>query len=114
MNHEYAIYILTNKNKTVLYIGVTNSLERRIWQHKKGTIPGFTKKYNCDDLIFYELYERVDQAIAREKQLKGWLRAKKEALIATTNPEWNDLAGDWYEGTDDTGPSPSSRLRMTE
>jgi putative endonuclease len=65
-------------------------------------------------LIYYELYQHIDQAIAREKQLKGWLRVKKEALIATTNPEWSDLAADWYEGTDDTGPSPSSRLRMTE
>ena len=106
---QYAVYILTNKNKTVLYTGVTNSLERRIWEHKNAEIPGFTKKYNCERLVHFELYERIDQAIAREKQIKGWIRAKKNALINERNPEWSDLAAEWF-----TGPSPSSRLRMTD
>ncbi len=92
----FYVYILTNKNKTVLYTGFTNSLERRVWEHKQHAIPGFTKKYNCDRLIYFEEFSDVRQAIAREKQIKGWLRSKKEALIATMNPEWNDLAADWY------------------
>jgi putative endonuclease len=88
--------MMTNRWKTVLYTGVTNSLESRVWQHKNGNVPGFTKKYNCDRLVYLEIYENIDQAIAREKQIKGWRRAKKNALIETTNQEWRDLAADWY------------------
>jgi putative endonuclease len=99
----YFVYILTNRWKTVLYTGMTNSLERRIWQHKNGAIPGFTKKYNCHYLIYFETYDEVDQAIAREKQLKPWSRVKKKALIARMNPEWKDLAEDWFG--DEGGPS---------
>jgi putative endonuclease len=94
--HQYYVYILTNRWKNVLYTGVTNSLERRVWQHKNGAIPGFTKKYNCDRLVYLEIFQNINQAIAREKQIKGWTRARKDALIATTNPDWNDLAADWY------------------
>jgi putative endonuclease len=94
---KYFVYLLTNGRHTVLYTGITNSLERRIWQHKNKTFPGFTKKYNCDQLVYFEEYDEVDQAIAREKQIKGWLRVKKNALIETTNPEWRDLAADWYD-----------------
>ncbi len=115
--HQYFIYLLTNRWKNVLYTGVTNSLERRIWQHKNGTIPGFTKNYNCNRLVYFEIYERIEQAIAREKEIKGWTRVKKNALVETQNPEWNDLAADWYlDGppADEGDPSPSSRLRMTE
>src|SRR5207247_2078418 len=93
---QYFVYILTNRWRTVLYTGMTNSLQRRIWQHKTGTIAGFTKKYNCDRLVYYEIYNEVLQAIAREKQVKPWRRAKKIALITSMNPEWKDLAGDWY------------------
>jgi putative endonuclease len=106
---QYWVYLLTNFGKTVLYTGVTNSLERRIWQHKNGTFTGFTKQYKCDRLVYFEEYGDIRQAIAREKEIKGWTRAKKNALIAVTNPEWNDLAAEWYG----EGPSPSSRLRMT-
>lgn len=88
---------MTNRWRNVVYVGVTNSLERRVWQHKHGVFPGFTKTYNCHDLVYFEAYGWIDQAIAREKQIKGWTRAKKDALIATMNPEWNDLAADWYE-----------------
>jgi putative endonuclease len=98
MKH-YFIYMMTNRWKTVLYTGVTNSLERRVWQHKKGELPGFTKQYNCDRLVYFETYDRIEQAIAREKQIKGWLREKKNALIASTNPEWNDLAADWFDAS---------------
>ena len=110
MGHkQYWVYLTTNFNQTVLYTGVTNSLERRMWQHKHGTFPGFTRKYKCDRLVYFEEYGEIDQAIAREKQIKGWTRAKKDALVATVNPGWDDLAADWYG----EGPSPSSRLRMT-
>jgi putative endonuclease len=94
--HQYFVYMMTNKNKTVLYTGVTNSLERRVWEHKEKTFPGFTKKYNCDRLIYFEIYGRIEQAIAREKQIKGWTRAKKNALIFPHNPRWEDLAKGWY------------------
>ena len=93
---QYWVYMMTNRWKNVLYTGVTNSLEKRVWQHKNGAVPGFTKKYNCHFLVYFEEYGRVEQAIAREKEIKGWVRAKKNALIATMNPEWKDLAADWY------------------
>jgi putative endonuclease len=93
---QYFVYLLTNYDRTVLYTGVTNSLERRVWQHKHGTFEGFTKKYKCDLLMYFEEYNEIDQAIAREKQIKGWTRAKKNALVASMNPEWNDLASDWF------------------
>ena len=96
--HQYYVYMLTNLWENVLYTGVTNSLERRIWQHKHKAIPGFTKRYNCDRLVYFEIYEDVNQAIAREKQIKGWSRAKKDELIASMNSGWKDLAADWYEG----------------
>ncbi|HEX6100046.1 MAG TPA: GIY-YIG nuclease family protein [Thermoanaerobaculia bacterium] len=69
---------------------------KRVWQHKHSAFPGFTKKYNCHFLVYFEVYGRVEQAIAREKEIKGWVRVKKDALIATMNPEWKDLAADWY------------------
>ena len=115
--HQYFVYLLTNRWNNVLYTGVTNSLERRIWQHKNGAIPGFTKKYNCNRLVHFEIFDRIESAIEREKQIKGWTRVKKNALVESNSPEWNDLAADWYwDGPPDEGggPSPSSRLRMTE
>jgi putative endonuclease len=93
--HQYYVYMLSNRWQNVLYIGVTKSLETRVWQHKAKAIPGFTKKYNCDQLVYLEIYERIEQAIAREKQLKGWIRAKKNALIARMNPSWDDLSAEW-------------------
>jgi len=94
VRNSYFVYLLTNKNKTVLYTGFTNSLERRVWEHKRHEVDGFTKKYNCDRLVYFEQFSEVRDAIAREKQIKGWVRVKKEALIATMNPKWNDLAAD--------------------
>jgi putative endonuclease len=93
--HQYYTYMLTNRWHNVLYIGVTKSLEVRVWQHKAKLLSGFTKDYNCDQLVYFEIYERIEQAIAREKQLKGWRRAKKDALIARTNPELKDLSAEW-------------------
>ncbi len=94
--NNYYVYILTNRSKT-LYTGVTNDLIRRVYEHKQKLIPGFTQKYNIDKLAYYDETVDVTAAIAREKQIKGWLRAKKIALIESMNPEWHDLSADWYE-----------------
>jgi putative endonuclease len=93
----YWIYLMTNRWKNVLYTGVSNSLENRIWQHKNGAVPGFTKKYNCDRLVYFEEYSEITDAIAREKQIKGWTRVKKNALVTAKNPDWQDLAEHWYD-----------------
>lgn len=90
-NHEYYIYILTNQSKTVLYIGVTNNLSRRLKEHFEGRIPGFTQQYKCRYLIYYELFQFIDQAISREKELKAWRREKKEMLICQFNQDWTFL-----------------------
>ena len=96
--HNYFVYILTNYNKTVLYIGVTNDLISRLYFHKNSEDKrSFTSKYNCYYLIYYERFERIEQAIDREKELKGWRRKKKEDLIASFNPDWaflNDNIGE--------------------
>ncbi len=93
---HFWIYILTNQRHTVLYIGITNSLHRRGWQHTTGSGSEFTKKYNASTLIYYENYSDPRDAIAREKQLKRWNRAKKEWLIARVNPEWRDLGAELF------------------
>ena len=80
---------------TTLYIGVTNDIERRVQEHKSGTIPGFTQKYNCVKLVYYEKYSDIEQAIEREKKLKKWRREKKDWLISTMNPELQELAADF-------------------
>ena len=90
--HQYWVYIMSNKSRTVLYIGITNDLYRRYLEHKQEVIKGFTQKYKCHDLLYYEEFADVDEAIAREKHLKGWLRAKKDELISTVNPDKKDLA----------------------
>jgi putative endonuclease len=86
----YYVYIVTNRSRT-LYTGVTNNLVRRAWQHKKKLLPGFTRAYNIDRLVYYESFGDMRAAIQREKQIKGWLRAKKIALIESENPQWLDL-----------------------
>lgn len=91
MYNQYYIYILSNKNDTTLYIGVTDNLERRIEEHRTGINPGFTNKYNCHKLVYYEVYSDINQAIDREKQLKKWSRAKKDFLIDKVNKERVDL-----------------------
>ncbi|MFZ1517306.1 MAG: GIY-YIG nuclease family protein [Ignavibacteriaceae bacterium] len=88
---NYCIYILTNKNNSVLYVGVTNNLTRRIWEHKSKLIEGFTKKYNIDKLIYFESFDNPKDAIKREKQLKAGSRKKKIELVNKFNPEWKDL-----------------------
>ncbi len=95
------VYILTNKTRSVLYIGVTNSLERRVFEHKVRLHPdGFAARYECDRLIYFEGYSDMSNAIIREKQLKKWKRGWKTALIDESNPPWLDLAEDWYSDED--------------
>jgi putative endonuclease len=91
----YYVYIMTNRTRT-LYTGVTDNLERRVFQHKRKLLPGFTRKYRIDHLVYYETFGDVRAAIQREKQIKGWLRVKKVALIVSTNPTWRGLSQDWY------------------
>jgi len=91
---QYYVYIMTNRSRT-LYTGVTNDLERRVYEHKHKLIPGFTSKYNITRLVYYEVWSDIREAIAREKQIKGWLRAKKIALIESINPGWEDLSEEW-------------------
>lgn len=87
----YYTYILTNKRNGTFYVGVTNDIARRIFEHKEGKIPGFTKKYSLKMLVYFEVYEDVRDAIAREKLIKKWRREIKIEAIQTVNPEWNDL-----------------------
>jgi len=93
----YYVYMLTNWNNKVLYTGVTNNLERRIFEHKNGIIDGFTKKYNINKLVYFDYTSDVKSAIEREKQIKGWTRAKKNDLITSINPDWKDLSLDWKD-----------------
>ena len=97
MSHSYYVYIMSNRHKT-LYIGVTNDLERRVYEHKNGLTPGFTKRYDINRLVLYEEFSDVNEAIAREKRLKGWVRRRKIELIEAVNPGWEDLAAEWYDG----------------
>jgi len=93
---QYYVYIMTNKRKNVLYTGITSNLEWRVYQHKHKLVKGFTSKYNINQLIYYEEYESSYEAIYREKQIKKWRREKKEALVRSLNPTWNDLSEEWY------------------
>jgi putative endonuclease len=95
MSKEYYVYIMTNKSRT-LYTGVTNDLMRRVYEHKNKLVKGFTSKYNIQFLVYYESSSSIYSAIEREKQIKGWLRKKKIALIDSMNPEWKDLSEEWY------------------
>lgn len=88
---EYYVYIMSNRSST-LYLGVTNYLMKRVYEHKSKFVEGFTKRYAIDRLVYYESCESIESAIAREKQLKGWRRDKKIALIESINPEWRDLS----------------------
>ncbi len=96
--HEgsYFTYIVASRSHT-LYIGVTGDLQKRIFQHKWKEHKGFAARYNCDRLVWFERHQDVRGAIAREKELKGWLRSKKTALIASVNPAWIDLSREWYD-----------------
>jgi putative endonuclease len=90
------VYILANRPRT-LYVGVTSDLFKRVHEHKTKAVQGFTTRYGIDRLVYFEEFAEMLEAIAREKQLKGWLRARKVALIESTNPEWTDLAEAWFD-----------------
>ena len=94
MSNQYYVYIMTNKSGT-LYVGLTNNLKERVHQHKSKLVEGFTKKYNINRLLYFEMFSDMNSAIAREKTIKGWLRKKKIDLISSVNPNWRDLSEDW-------------------
>ena len=91
MDKKSYIYILTNKGNNVLYTGVTSDLIKRVYEHKQKFIEGFTDRYNVNKLVYYEIFDDIENAIIREKKIKGWLRIKKIRLIELKNPEWEDL-----------------------
>lgn len=88
---QYYVYIVSNWDNRIVYTGITNNLQRRIFEHKEKQIEGFTKKYNTSKLVYFEIADNPTAAITREKQIKSWRREKKNALISQTNPEWKDL-----------------------
>jgi predicted GIY-YIG superfamily endonuclease len=88
-----AVYIMANQRNGTIYVGVTSSLVQRAWQHREGTVPGFTSRYGCKSLVWYEMHETMDAALGREKQIKAGPRSRKVALIVAMNPEWADLYG---------------------
>ena len=93
-DYEFWVYIMSSNSGT-LYIGMTNNIDVRVAQHKSGEFEGFASRYECNRLVYYEKFDNVLKAIAREKQLKGWRRSKKIALIERVNPRWQDLAENW-------------------
>ena len=94
---NYYVYILTNQYNNVMYVGMTNNLARRLYEHKNDLVPGFTQRYRVHKLVYYEVASTAYAAITREKQLKGWSRAKKDALVIEKNPKWDDLSADLFE-----------------
>jgi len=96
-NKIYYVYIMTNRNNNVLYTGITNDLERRIYEHKNKMIKGFTYKYNINKLVYFEQTSDVEAAIVREKQIKSGSRQKKVDLINSINDKWDDLSEEWYD-----------------
>jgi len=96
MNKTYYVYLITNWNNKVLYIGVTSNLERRVYQHKNKLIKGFTEKYNVNKLVYFEQTNDIESAITREKEIKRWRREKKNMLVESTNKEWQDLTEKWH------------------
>ena len=95
MEKNYYVYIMTNWNNRVIYVGITSNLEQRVYVHKHKLLEGFTKRYNVNKLVYYDCTTDVKSAIEREKQIKGWVRRRKIALVESMNPEWNDLSKDW-------------------
>ncbi len=95
MDKIYYVYLLTNWNDQIMYVGVTSNLERRLYEHKNKLVEGFTKKYNVGKLVYFETTSDVLAAIEREKQIKKWRREKKNQLVVEMNPEWKDLSLDW-------------------
>jgi putative endonuclease len=103
----YFVYMVASKSR-VLYIGMTNNLERRVWEHQHDLIDGFTRQYRCHRVVYYESFDRVENAIQREKQLKRWNRVKKASLIERVNPTWEDLSAGWGQPIEKQVPSLAS------
>lgn len=95
--HNYCVYIITNKINNVFYIGVTSNLQERILKHKEKVFSGFSSRYNCNKLVYFEEYQWIHDAIAREKQLKAGSRQNKINIIVANNPSWEDLSAAWYD-----------------
>ena len=95
LTKSYYIYLMTNWNNKVIYIGVTNNLERRVFEHKNKLIKGFTEKYNVNKLVYFEETQDINTAISREKEIKKWRREKKDQLVIRANPTWKDLSNGW-------------------
>ena len=95
MTVTYYVYLLTNRNNKVMYLGVTNNLERRLYEYKNKLVKGFTEKYNVNKLVYFEETQDVTVAIAREKEIKKWRREKKNQLVNRMNPNWKDLSSGW-------------------
>ena len=93
---NYYVYLLTNWNNKVMYVGMTNNLERRVYEHKNKLVNGFTKKYNVNKLVYFEESSDVNAVLSREKEIKKWRREKKDNLVLSSNPEWKDLSEEWY------------------
>ena len=93
MSRYYFVYLLSNSHNTTLYVGVTNDLKRRVWQHREKLLDGFSKRYNLNKLVHYEVFEDPEEAIKREKQIKSWNRISKLKLVRTSNRKWLDLYG---------------------
>ena len=109
----FYVYMMTNKSRVVLYTGITNSLEVRVWQHRHARLDGFTKKYHVDRLVYYESFDDPHNAISREKEIKSWRRSKKNALLERLNPKWADLSTILYQ--ESRGPShPLGMTRVKE
>jgi putative endonuclease len=96
-NHQDVVYLLASKIRGTLYIGITNDLQRRVYEHKKAMIQGFTKKYRVHKLVYFESFQNINEAIKREKNLKKWKRSWKIKLIEKTNKKWEDLAFNWFD-----------------
>jgi putative endonuclease len=109
MTNTFYVYMMVNRSRVVLYTGITNDLARRVWEHQNGEVRGFTKTYKVNRLVYYENFDDPLDAIGREKEIKGWRRSKKNALVETLNPKWLDLSGKFHQQM--RGPSHS--LGMT-
>ena len=101
---RYYVYVMSDRHNATLYTGITNALERRVSEHKTKAVPGFTSRYHVNRLVYFEETSDVMAAISREKEIKGWTRAKKIALVESANPRWDDLSEGWFE------PAPASHV----
>jgi putative endonuclease len=108
---SYWVYMMTGRGKT-LYVGVTNDLERRTYEHREGSLSGFTSKYRLDRLVYFEEHRDIRDAITREKQIKSWRREKKLALIESVNPKWRNLSLEWQLAVSSLGSKPDQSLRV--